>query len=91
MILGMCATCPCIGASTFFGCGMKWVTWVPLGSGGLLYLYMGSTTALGSSTWVPCASTWALQTELAPQETSKRPPGQIVGAMSDPAGRPWRP
>ena len=54
-----------------------------------MYLYMGSKTALCSSTWPLCTSTWALQTDLWSQETSKRLPGP--GAISDLSGRLWKP
>ena len=43
-----------------------------------LYLYMGSKTALCSSTWPLCTSTRALQTDLWSHETSKRPPEPIL-------------
>ena len=51
---------------------------VPLSCGAPWYLYMGSKTALCSSTWPLCTSTWALQTDLWSHETSKRPPGQFL-------------
>ena len=51
---------------------MTWFARVPFISGALVYVYMGSKTALCSSTWPSCASTWALQTDLWSQETSKR-------------------
>ena len=53
------------------------------------YLYMGSKTALCSSTWPLCASTWA-------HETSKRPPRPILERFRTPlggsgslSGNPW--
>ena len=43
-----------------------------------MYLYMGSNTGLGTSTWALCISTWVLQTDLWSHETSKRPPEPIL-------------
>ena len=57
---------------------MTCVAWVALRPGASWYLYMGSKTALCSSTWALCTSTGALQTDLWSQETSKMLPRPIL-------------
>ena len=42
-------------------------------------------------TWASCTSTWALQTDLRSQETSKRPPGPISERFRIPPGGPESP
>ena len=71
--------------------GLTWFLRVPLGSGGPMYLDLGSKTVLCSSTWPLCTSTWALQTDLWSHETSKRPPGPILERFRTSPGGPGSP
>ena len=46
---------------------------------------------LSEPTWAFCTSTWALQTDLGSQETSKRLPGPILERFRSPPGGPGSP